>query len=160
MARLYLPPRDYDQVTSKRPKWSGVGKPCFVRHREPRHGGAKAQRNFVKDAQRREHRAVRRDPRKPCRPQFVAQGRWRLEFDVVAPWSSGQALGELAELRKLTEAIQSPLVDVGAEVNPAWFKHPDDLPVTLRVIVRGEISKSLDRVDEIDRQVGCGQLQY
>jgi hypothetical protein len=97
-ARLYLTPRDYDQVTGKCPKWSGVGKPRLVGRREPRHGGTKAQRNFVKDAQRREHRAVRRDPRKPCRPQFVAQGRWRLEFDVIASWSSGQALGELAEL--------------------------------------------------------------
>jgi hypothetical protein len=57
-ARLYLTPRDYDQVTGKCPKWSGVGKPRLVGHREPRHGGTKAQRNFVKDAQRREHRAV------------------------------------------------------------------------------------------------------
>src|SRR5437016_260762 len=36
MARLYLTPRDYDQVTCKCPKWSGVGKPRLVGHREPR----------------------------------------------------------------------------------------------------------------------------
>jgi hypothetical protein len=53
-ARLYLTPRDYDQVTGKCPKWTGVGKPRLVGHCEPRHGGTKAQRNFVKDAQRRE----------------------------------------------------------------------------------------------------------
>ena len=92
-----------------------------MRHRELRHGGAKARGNLVKDAQRREHRAMRRDPRKSCRSQFVAQGRWRFEFDVVAPRRAGQALLKLAKLRKLAEAIQSPLVDVGAEVNPAWF---------------------------------------
>src|SRR5262249_16934406 len=98
--------------------------------------------------------------RKSCRFQFIAQERRRFEFDMVAPRSSGQALRELAKLRKLAEAIQSPFVDVGAEVNPARLKNPDDLPVTLGVIARVEISKNLDRVDEVDRGVGYRQLQH
>ena len=114
----------------------------------------------MKDPQRREHGPVRLDLRKSCRPQFAAQGRWRFEFDVVTPRSSGQAPREHAKLRKLAEAIQRPLVDVGTEVNPARFENPDDLPVTVSIIARIEIPKNLDRVDEIDRGVGCRQLQH
>jgi len=114
----------------------------------------------MKDAQRREHGPVRFDLRKSCRPQFVAQGRWRFEFDVVTPWSSSQAPREHAKLRKLAEAIQRPFVDVGAEVNRARFENPDDLPVTLSIIARVQVPKNLDRVDEIDRGGGCRQLQH
>ena len=114
----------------------------------------------MKDAQRGEHGALRLDLRKSRSPQFVAQGRWRFEFDMVALRSSGHAPREHAKLRKLPEAVQGPLVDVGAEVNPARFEDPDDLPVTLCIIARIEIPKNLDRVDEIDRRVGRRQLQH
>jgi len=114
----------------------------------------------MKDAQRGEHGALGLDLRKSRSPQFVAQGRWRFEFDMVAPRSSGHAPREHAKLRKLAEAVQRPLVDVGAEVNPARFENPDDLPVPLCIIARIEISKNLDRVDEIDRRVGRRQLQH
>jgi hypothetical protein len=73
----------------------------------------------VKDTQRRKHGAMRGDQGKSCRPELFPQGRWRFEFDVVAPRSSTQAFRELANLRKLPEAVQSPLIDVCAEVNPA-----------------------------------------
>src|SRR5260370_27123436 len=79
---------------------------------------------------------------------------------MVAPRSSGHAPRENAKLRKLAEAVQRPLVDVGAEINPARFENPDDLPVTLCIIARIEIPKNLDRVDEIDRGVGRRQLQH
>ena len=114
----------------------------------------------MKGAQRGEHGALGLDLRKSCSPQFVAQGRWRFEFDMVAPRSSGHAPRERAKLRKLAEAVQRPLVDVGAEVNPARFENPNDLPVTLCIIARIEIPKNLDRVDEIDRGGGCRQLQH
>ncbi len=73
----------------------------------------------MKDAQRGEHGALGLDLRKSRSPQFVAQGRWRFEFDMVAPRSSGLAPREHAKLRKLAEAVQRPLVDVGAEVKIA-----------------------------------------
>lgn len=114
----------------------------------------------MKDAQRGEHGALGLDLRKSRSPQFVAQGRWRFEFDMVAPRSSGHAPRMHAKLRKLAEAVQRPLVDVGAEVNPARFENPDDLPMTLCIIARIEIPKNLDRVDEIDRGVGRRQLQH
>ena len=114
----------------------------------------------MKDAQRGEHGALGLDLRKSRCPQFVAQGRWRFKFDMVTPRSSGHAPHEHAKLRKLAEAVQRPLVDVGAEVNPARFENPDDLPVTLSIVARIEIPKNLDRVDEIDRRVGRRQLQH
>ena len=114
----------------------------------------------MKDAQRGEHGALGLDLRKSRSPQFVAQGRWRFEFDMVALRSSSHASREHAKLRKLSEAVQRPLVDVGAEVNPTRFEDPDDLPVTLCIIARIEIPKNLDRVDEIDRGVGRRQLQH
>jgi len=114
----------------------------------------------MKDAQRGEHGALGLDLRKSRSPQFVAQGRWRFEFDMVALRSSSHASREQAKLRKLSEAVQRPLVDVGAEVNPTRFEDPDDLPVTLCIIARIEIPKNLDRVDEIDRGVGRRQLQH
>src|SRR5258708_19337553 len=137
-----------------------IGKPRLVRHREPRRSGTKTRRKLMKDAQRGEHSALGLDLRKSRSPQFVAQGRWRVAFDMVAPRSSGHAPREHAKLRKLAEAVQRPLVDVGAEVNPARFENPDDLPVTLCIIARIEIPKNLDRVDEIDRRVGRRQLHH
>ena len=114
----------------------------------------------MKDAQRGEHGALGLDLRKSRSPQFVAQGRWRFEFNMVAPRSSGHPPREHAKLRKLAEAVQRPLVDVGAEVNPARFENPDDLPVPLCIIARIEIPKNLDRIDEIDRGAACLQLQH
>jgi len=114
----------------------------------------------MKDAQRGEHGALGLDLRKSRCPQFVAQGRWRFEFDMVTPRSSGHAPHEHAKLRKLAEAVQRPLVDVSAEVNPARLENPDDLPVTLSIVARIEIPKNLDRVDEINRGVGRRQLQH
>ena len=158
--RPYLAARDGDQVAGEWSKRFAVGKPRFVRHRAPRDDGGKARRKLVKDAQWREHRPVHPDRRKSCRPQFLIQRRRRFEFDVIAPPSSGQLRRELAQLRKLTKAVKSPLVDVGPEVDPAGRQNPNDLFMTQRIVKRFKISKNLDGVDEIERRVGCRQLQH